>query len=614
MLRAIVERRIAAPPRRWRQASTTVRRVRARHGRCLEAAVSPGRLVIAFLLAGLALSSATALAAPRDEPLRVGAANDHYPYSYLDERGALVGFAVDLLDAVARVGGLRIERVTGRSVDLTRRFFEGEFPVAQVYAYLPGPQGVTGFSAPYLTLKGALFVRTGGPAVESLDDLAGRSVIVGRGSAGETFLRNRGVPMTLVPADTADESLRLLASGMHDAALTSRLTGMAIVAREGFDNIRPAGPPIDDLTISLCFASHDSDRLIQINDGLAILYRTGDYERIYRRWFARYEPTSFTTAEVAQYAAALLFVVAVGAVWVSLHQRRLSHRVAAQARELRAMDAELAQGRRLRAVGEMVGGIAHEFNNLLTPIVLKVEMLREERGSDPGLQRELEVIAGAADRASTLTRRLLTFGRQGEGDPSDISLGDVVRENVELLKSACDPRIVCDVEIDGQLPPLRQNPADLHQVVLNLLLNARDTLHERLELDAGASAAVRIRVEPLPLEAVRDLPPVGGLRPLRGQRLTVVDTGTGMPKDVLERIFEPFFTTKDVGRGTGLGLATVWHLVQAAGGRVHVDSTPGIGTTFSVDFPEPPRVQPATGEAAAAPLAPLAAEPPPSGH
>ena len=149
------------------------------------------------------------------------------------------------------------------------------------------------------------------------------------------------------------------------------------------------------------------------------------------------------------------------------------------------MDAELAQGRRLRAVGEMVGGIAHEFNNLLTPIVLKVELLREERDADPTLQRELDVIAGAADRAATLTRRLLTFGRNDEHEPAHVHLSDIVAANVDLVLPTCDPRIALVVDIPPKMPALFQNPADLHQVVLNLLMNARDTLHDKLEMRPG---------------------------------------------------------------------------------------------------------------------------------
>jgi signal transduction histidine kinase len=224
----------------------------------------------------------------------------------------------------------------------------------------------------------------------------------------------------------------------------------------------------------------------------------------------------------------------------------------------------------------MVGGVAHEFNNLLTPIVLKVEMLREDREADPVLQRELDVIAGAADRAASLTRRLLTFGRKGEREPVPVQLSEVVAANVELVRPTCDPRIDVVVDVPPQLPPLVQDPDDVHQIVLNLLMNARDTLHEKLEHDSAAAAGVTVRVEPLP---------TNGRGSVGGQRLSVTDTGLGMSREVLERIFEPFFTTKEVGRGTGLGLATVWHLVQSCGGRVEVDSTPGEGTTFRVDLP-----------------------------
>ena len=158
-------------------------------------------LAVALLLALPA--AAHPAPAPTPEPLLVGAATDHYPYSYLDGNNRITGFAVDLFDEVARVGGLNIKRILGSSADLNRRFFAGEFPVAQVYTFVPGGQGETIFSAPYLTLKGALFVRRDrSRPIASLADLAGRSVIVGRGSSGESFLRRSGIPVTLVEART----------------------------------------------------------------------------------------------------------------------------------------------------------------------------------------------------------------------------------------------------------------------------------------------------------------------------------------------------------------------------------------------------------------------------
>ena len=321
----------------------------------------------------------------------------------------------------------------------------------------------------------------------------------------------------------------------------------------------PTGPPIDDLTVSLCFASHDVDRLVQINEALAILYRTGDYERIYRRWFARYEPTSFTPEEVAALRRRLCSSSWPSAPsWLSWHQRRLSHRVAQQARALLTMDAELAKSRRLRAVGEMVGGIAHEFNNLLTPIVLKVELLREERDNDPALAARARGHLRrrrAGGHADTTAAHIRTQGRARAGARAPVG---GVAANVDLVLPTCDPRIAFVVDVPPQLPALYQNPADLHQVVLNLLMNARDTLHDKLEHDGAAEARGR-RLGPAGA-------PVNGDGPPACQRLSVTDTGVGMPREVLERIFEPFFTTKEVGRGTGLGLATVWHLLAGLRG------------------------------------------------
>ena len=120
-------------------------------------------------------------------------------------------------------------------------------------------------------------------------------------------------------------------------------------------------------------------------------------------------------------------------------------------------------------------------------------------------------------------------------------LSEIVAANVDLVLPTCDPRIALVVDVPPQMPALFQNPADLHQVVLNLLLNARDTLHDKLERDAAAEARITVRVEPLA--------PANGRGPVDGQRLSVTDTGVGMPREVLERIFEPFFTTKEVGRG-----------------------------------------------------------------
>jgi two-component system cell cycle sensor histidine kinase/response regulator CckA len=259
--------------------------------------------------------------------------------------------------------------------------------------------------------------------------------------------------------------------------------------------------------------------------------------------------------------------------------------------ERKQKDAEIAQGRRLRAIGELVGGIAHEFNNLLTPILLNSDLLQAEWAHMPGLRDDLKMIADAARRSADLTRRLLAFGRKSEHQAEDLDLHAVVQANFELVRHTFDRRIQLKDDIPANLPALFLNSGDLHQILLNLLVNSRDTLTEKL---AGPHApdwiaGIRLEATLLPAAAAVALAPGKHPPPAQWIRLTVRDNGCGMPPSVLERIFEPFYTTKQIGHGTGLGLATVWHVVAEFGGRIDAESTLGEGTAFHLCLPVRPR-------------------------
>jgi len=251
-------------------------------------------------------------------------------------------------------------------------------------------------------------------------------------------------------------------------------------------------------------------------------------------------------------------------------------------------DAEIAQSRRLRAIGELVGGIAHEFNNLLTPILLKADALQQEWSRQPSLADELQVIIDAAMRASEITRRLLTFGRKTDRRPEKIRLRTAIESDLELLRHTVDRRIQLQCAVPANLPLLWLPSTDLHQIVVNLLLNARDTLIEKLSRTPANEQwipLIQIEAEAKPAEAATPIDFRAHLRPSCWIRLTLRDNGLGMAPHVIERIFEPFYTTKPTGQGTGLGLATVWHLLTEIGGRIDVESTPNVGTAFHLWLP-----------------------------
>ena len=537
--------------------------------------------------------------------------------------------------------------------------------------------------------------------------------VIGTTGQGERLLQDNNIKVQRVAVQSQEELLEKLAAGEVSGIFMSQLTEVSVSRRLRLGGIRMLGRPIHGYEIRQAFAVHpgDVELLARLNEGLAVIHNSGEYDRIYRKNFGQFGSYILSANELELYASAALALGFVAALWGFFRQRKLRKELVAQAsmlaeqgallealhdnipmamtvieaspsgprvlsmnrqacslysvdesvgvgpldsmpisedvrRHLRdasasapagglvstsevrleigrrtlestvvpidagiptparvcvlveditgrlQRDAEVARSRKLRAVGELVGGIAHEFNNLLTPVMLKAGEIQLSRPDDAGLQQDVEVITQAVQRTAELTRRLLTFGRKIDHGAEAIKLETIAAGCFDLLRHTVDRRITWESTIPASLPPLHFNATDLNQILLNLLLNARDSLLERL---AGPNAptwkpVIRVEAAQLPPEA-NEAPAGHKAKNLLGwQRLSVRDNGLGMEPDVVERIFEPFFTTKEVGKGTGLGLATVWHLVNDAGGRVDVESTKGIGSEFRVLLPVWPSV------------------------
>lgn len=245
-------------------------------------------------------------------------------------------------------------------------------------------------------------------------------------------------------------------------------------------------------------------------------------------------------------------------------------------RELRETQAQLLQSQKMEAIGRLAGGVAHDFNNLLNVIYGYGEMLHESlRGDDAGLQK-LEQILRAAERAAGLTRQLLAFGRKQVMEPRVLDLGALVAETEKMLR-----RLVSeDIEISYVRPSsearVSADPGQIEQVLLNLVVNARDAMPDGGRLTVEVASAV------LDEAYCRQHPPA---RPGPYVLLAVTDTGHGMDAATQARIFEPFYTTKELGKGTGLGLATVYGIVKQHGGVIWVYSEVGTGTVFKIYLP-----------------------------
>jgi signal transduction histidine kinase/ligand-binding sensor domain-containing protein/CheY-like chemotaxis protein len=235
---------------------------------------------------------------------------------------------------------------------------------------------------------------------------------------------------------------------------------------------------------------------------------------------------------------------------------------------------ELRQSQKMEAVGRLAGGVAHDFNNLLTVIKGNAELGLADIDSKEAVKEELEEIERAAERASSLTRQLLAFSRKQILKPRTLSLNEMVTDISRMLRRTVGEDIDLKLVLDPELGTVRADPGQLEQVLLNLVVNARDAMPRGGELRIETRNVSAAEVEGF-TDAER-VPHVA---------IVVADTGTGMAPGVRDRVFEPFFTTKEQGKGTGLGLSTVYGSVKQSGGFVRVESEEGQGSTFTVYLP-----------------------------
>jgi PAS domain S-box-containing protein len=243
--------------------------------------------------------------------------------------------------------------------------------------------------------------------------------------------------------------------------------------------------------------------------------------------------------------------------------------------ERRKIEAQLLRTQRMESIGTLAAGIAHDLNNVLSPMLMAVELLKA-RLSDLPNRRVLDALELSATRGARIVRQVLTFARGVQGEYSEIQTRHLISEIGDILSQGFPKSIKVIVEVPAELWVISGDPTQLHQVLLNLCLNARDAMSNGGTLRITAqNRALDEHYAKLNLEA----------KPGPYVQIEVADTGTGIPQNVIDRIFEPFFTTKEVGKGTGLGLSTAMAIVKGHGGFMNVYSEVQKGTSFKVFLP-----------------------------
>jgi PAS domain S-box-containing protein len=249
--------------------------------------------------------------------------------------------------------------------------------------------------------------------------------------------------------------------------------------------------------------------------------------------------------------------------------------VAQDITEQKLLEAQFFRAQRLESIGTLASGIAHDLNNILAPILMAVPIIRLSKSPEASAKM-LAMVESSAQRAAKLVRQLLSFGRGAEGEKQRLRIAPLIKEIATMVEQTFPKDIALTTEVASATAEFLGDATQIHQILLNLCVNARDAMPKGGQLTVSAS---NVHLSPV---AAGEIP---GATPGDFVVISVTDTGTGMTAEVLDKIFDPFFTTKEVGKGTGLGLATVQGLVKSRGGFLTVKSQPGRGSSFQVHLP-----------------------------
>ncbi|MEF3274933.1 MAG: PAS domain S-box protein [Chloroflexus sp.] len=284
------------------------------------------------------------------------------------------------------------------------------------------------------------------------------------------------------------------------------------------------------------------------------------------------------TPEDIQYATLLTQLAAIVLDNSNLYaaaQREIAERKRAEEQRI-ALQQQLLQAQKMEAIGQLAGGIAHDFNNILTVITGNVELALLETEPDHPIYAELELIRQSAARASELVRRLLTFARRQPGQPRPIDVNRQIIDTMNMMKRLIGENIHLRLELSDSLDLVMIDPHQFEQVLINLVVNARDAMPD------GGELTIRTTAEYL---STSDIPPISTAQAGKYVLLSVCDTGVGIDETIRAHLFEPYFTTKPIGKGSGLGLAICNGIVSQHGGFITLDSQPRVGSCFTVALP-----------------------------
>ena len=549
--------------------------------------------------------AASANERPDGKPILVG--GDHYypPYEFLDEKGQPTGFNVELTQAIAELMGVEVEIRLAPWSEMRKALNEGEIDALQGMVYSLERATVYDFSPPHSVINQSIFARKNGPAIDSLEDLRGKEIIVQQSGIMYDYLINQDEEYILIEKDTHAQSLRLLASGQHDFAVVANLPGLYLSQKLELSNLVQVAEPMLAGPYGYAVKKGDQELLAIFSEGLSVLKNTGRYQEIRNKWLSPLEADRIQLAKIIKYGSMVIIPLLLVLIGISVWNKMLQKKIALATQDLKkeiierkkaaeesaAKQQQLIQADKMATVGILVSGVAHEINNptgLLLfniPVFKKIFQVTQEsldekyeesgdflvggmkysslREQIPNMLDEMEE---SAQRIKRIVSDLKDFARMETAEINErVDINKSVEAAVRLLKNSIKKSTKhFSLDCGQSLPQVNGNGQRLEQVLVNLILNgcqALTDMEQRVSVKTFYDAdAGEVCVE-------------------------VEDEGSGMTEDSLAHILDPFFTTKRDEGGTGLGLSVSSGIVKEHSGRLEFRSVLGEGTCATLSLP-----------------------------
>lgn len=541
----------------------------------------------------------------RERPLIIGGDHNYPPYEYLDEFGLPAGYNIELTKAVARVMGLEVNIRLDAWGEMRRALNAGGVDLLMGMAHTGERLEQVDFSSPHAKVHQSIWVRKGNVTIRAVEHLAGKEVIVMKGSVMHDFMLEREIPANLFLVPTLAEALKLLASGQHDCALVAKLPGEYLLSELSLNNIHPIAKSLVAQDYGFAVKKGNQELLARFNEGLSLLKKSGEYRKIREKWLGVLQPEVVPWTTIAKYGALVFGPLLLGLVTISLWSRTLRRQVALRteelerevaerkraAEELQVRQKQLLHADKMTSLGILTSGVAHEINNPNGLIQLNLSLLsRAWQDAEPLLEthyrqhgdfklgwfdysrmREeipqmLREMLDSSNRIKRTVEELKDFARRDDSGYNDaVDLDRVIKNSLRLVKNTLKKSTDhFSADYATSLPKFRGNGHRIEQVIVNLILNACQALE-------SSRQAIRLRTGDLPEQQMI--------------YVEVRDEGCGIEPELLERMTDPFFTTKRESGGTGLGLSVSAGIVKDHQGRLEFDSAPGAGMRVTLLLP-----------------------------